>query len=405
MTKVIPIHGERAHSELGASAAHRWLACPGSVAAQRGRAQRPAGAASVNGTICHEASEYGLARNLRADEIPDALFAKLVDVEPAEARKWVDYYMDAVRAMPGHRLVEVRVDFSRWVPTGFGTADCVLVSMETKRVIVADAKFGIARVDAEQNPQLRLYALGVREWLAETLELTEADFAEFEWECVVVQPRLDWISAEVISDETLLAFGERAGKAARLALSDDAPRVPDEDACHWCLAKGDCKARADSILAEVFTAFGPAAVDDLDDDVDALVPPSDMAPEELARVLRAAPALTKWIADVRDHAQSVLLAGDAVPGFKVVASRANRAWHDTQQASAALEATGIDNARLWKRSFISPAEAEKLGREAKSLVASLTYKPDGTPQVVTEGDPRPSLASAQAIDAFSSSTR
>jgi hypothetical protein len=405
VTNVIPIHGERAHSELGASAAHRWLACPGSVQAQRGRPERPAGAASVNGTICHEASEFALRGNWSADEIPDHMFAGLVDVEPAEARRWVAYYLDLVRAMPGHRLVEARVDFSRWVPTGFGTADCVVVSMEQRHVAVVDAKFGQVRVAAEDNPQLRLYALGVRAWLADTLELTEADFAGFQWECAIVQPRLDWIATEVVTDEALMAFAERAGKAARLALSDDAPRVPSEDACQWCAARGDCKARADATLAEVITAFGPAAVDDLDDDVDALVPPSDMAPEELARVLRAAPALTKWIADVRDHAQSVLLAGDAVPGFKVVASRANRAWHDTQQASAALEATGIDNARLWKRSFISPAEAEKLGREAKSLVASLTYKPDGTPQVVTEGDPRPPLASAQAIDAFSSSTR
>jgi hypothetical protein len=405
IARVIPLvtHGERAHSEVGASAAHRWLSCFGSVQAQRGIPQPPSGPASVNGTICHEASEFALREFLDASEIPSEKFAGLVDVSIGEAETWVRYYLDAVRAMPGARMVEARVDFSRWVPGGFGTADCVLLDLDVKRVTICDAKFGMRRVDAEDNPQLRLYALGVREYLAASFGMSDDDFLGFEWEMVIVQPRLDWIVSEVVSDETLLAFGERASEAARIALGPNPPRVPSDENCHFCLAKSRCKARADALLAKVETEFGPAAVEDLVDDVEALTPAGDLSPEEIARVLAAAPAIQRWLNDVRDYAQGQALAGDTVPGFKVVAGRSNRAWLDATRASMALEAAGFEPEVLWRRSFLSPADAERLGPAAKAIVAAHTHKPEGAPQLVPDSDNRPPVNTAKAADDFSSS--
>lgn len=405
MTNVIPIHGERAHSELGASAAHRWLVCPGSVQAQRGRPERPAGAASVNGTICHEASEFALRGNWSAGEIPDHLFDGLVDVSRGEAETWVRYYLDAVRAMPGVRMIEAKVDFGRWVRGGFGTGDCVLLSLERKRVTVVDAKFGTKRVDAEDNPQLRLYGLGTREMLARDFCMAEEEFAGFEWELVIVQPRLDWIVSEIVSDEALLAFGERARAAAEIALGPNPPRVPSDDNCHFCLAKSRCRAFADFRLGSVETEFGPAAVEDLADDVEALTPAEDLSPEEIARVVAAAPRLRRWLDDVNAYALARLLDGEPVPGFKPVAGRSQRAWTNPTLASNALEAAGFEPNALWRRNFLSPAEVDKLGAVAKRAAAEFVTKSEGAPSIAPDSDPRPALNTANAADEFNPSSR
>ena len=56
-------------------------------------------------------------------------------------------------------MIEERLDFSRWVPHGFGTGDAVIVADHELHII--DFKYGVGvLVEAEGNPQMRCYALG-----------------------------------------------------------------------------------------------------------------------------------------------------------------------------------------------------------------------------------------------------
>ena len=376
-----------AHAKLSASGAHRWMNCPGSVAAESNLPDRSSIFAD-EGTLAHAICEFALftytdAKQAAATVAP-AMIKDMPHLEGVVTRDFLDacdFYIDYVRAQPGEqRMYEVRVDFSQWVPEGFGTSDVVILDGNTIRII--DLKFGKGvKVDAENNPQPLLYALGTLNdfgWLSEIEKI----------EMHIVQPRLDHVSVSSVTRGGLMKFGELASQAAELALSDNAPRVAGEKQCRFCKAKATCSALFDMTQKTIMSEF-----DDLD-----LTPTNTLSDEKLRVALEAKSLIEAWLSSVEQLVTQRIAGGKEFPGFKIVEGRSVRQWKDDEEIPTTLERIFGNSA--YTRKLISPAQAEKmLGKANKAAVERFIVKPRGKPTLTSESDPRPSItASASDFD-------
>lgn len=348
-----------AHAKLSASGAHRWMACPGSVAAEAGL---PDGSSvyAAEGTAAHSLAEDCI----RNGKNPFDLVG--VSVEMAEA---VQQYLEYIQYLPGTVEVEQRVKFDRWVPNGFGTVDAV--SVHDGVIHVVDLKYGKGvRVEAEGNRQLMLYALGAYDERCLLDDITEAVL-------VIVQPRLDHISEWRLPIADLLAFGEEAQAAAKRALSRDAERIPGESQCRFCKAKPTCPALLQlthDVIAEDFDMLPDTQA--LDD-------------HQLGQVLKHKAMILDWLTSVEDHVTEQLLTGKEVSGWKLVEGRSVRQWSCEQDAGAMLE--NLIGDKAWERKLLSPAKAEKAVGKAKAQLQDLIIKPVGKPTLAPESDKRQAI--------------
>jgi hypothetical protein len=271
-------------------------------------------------------------------------------------------------------LYEHKVDFSEWVPGGFGTCDAVILKGKTLHII--DLKFGRGvQVYAENNPQLMLYALGA--W-SEIEMLQDLDTIMLH----IVQPRLDHTDRWSISVPDLLAWGEWVRGRAALAMQPDAPRVPGDIQCRWCRAAGSCAAlhaHTSQIIGREF--------DDLDG-----VSLGDMTPDQTRLILENAGLIRAYLGAVEDRVHALLLGGGEFPGWKLVEGRSIRKWSDEAQAETAL--VGAVGDAAWEKSLLSPAKAEKLLGKKKTILKGLITKPEGKPTLAPESDKRPALGQA-----------
>ena len=368
-----------AHAKLSASGAHRWLACPGSVRAEDGLPNSTSPYAQ-EGTAAHELGEIALVGGTNCDELIGTALPEnpeyVVTQEMAEA---VQMYVDVVRQLDGEQMYEERVDFSEWVPDGFGTSDAIILN-DTKMSIV-DLKYGKGhRVEAQDNPQAILYALGA---YAQYKFLFDIETIEI----VIVQPRLDHISTWELSIDDLLKRGEWISERAEMTEDPAAQRVPGEAQCMWCKAKATCGALQKFTHDVIATDF---------DHLDKLSNPDTLTDEELRAALDAKKLVVSWLDAVETVVTQRLAAGEPFGGYKMVAGRSSRSWSDEVQAATVLEsALGV---KAWERKLTSPAKAEKLlGKSKLGLIESLISSKEGRPTLARESDPRPAVG-ATAID-------
>ena len=382
-------HSQRAHAKLSASGAHRWMVCPASVRMEEGYADESSSYAR-EGTAAHELADRCLrhersARSYVGTEIEVEGVTYSVDVEMAD---YVQQYLDYVRLLPGFHFPEQRVDFSQWVPDGFGTSDSIVIADGV--ISIVDLKYGKGvAVSAENNPQLMLYALGA---------LAAYDFL-YDLHTVrmtIVQPRLDHISEWEIPVTGLLAFGERAREAAAVALSGEGGFVPEDKACRFCKARGECKAQAAQHLQTVkgeFAGFEEALAAPLIDT-------DRLDARELAALLAQVDAITAWASAIEASAQAILEAGGELPGYKLVEGRSNRQWADDVEAEAALRAAKVKVADMMATKLKTPTQMEKvLGKEHPVLLAHV-IKPKGKPTIAPLSDKRPALDIKPVADDF-----
>lgn len=372
-----------AHAKLGASSAARWLACPPSVALS---ATMPDTASSyaAEGTLAHALGELALRKYFvkgigpktyekeRQKLIDEAVF----DDQPLYAKEmdgYVEIYVDYVKSvalgcnMP-YVVLEQRVDFSAWVPGGFGTADCIIISGDTLHVI--DLKYGKGvPVDAEGNPQLQLYGLGAYQMYKFLYDIKKVVLH-------IVQPRLNNISKWEISVEDLIKFGEYVKPIAVQADKGEG-EYKAGDWCRFCRARAVCRARADyNVQLAGFTA----------------IEPGKLTNDEIGRYLELGENVASWLSDLKEYALSQCLAGNDVKGWKAVEGTSRRAWTDQEAAFKAIIDSGVDEAMLYERKPLTLAQVEKmLGKKAFADFAEYVCKPPGKPTLVVESDKREAI--------------
>lgn len=366
-----------AHAKLSASGSHRWAHCPGSIKAEEGIADRSSAAAD-EGTAAHELAELVLTGGGSChDWINKPLIENNAHTVSQEMADYVQQYVDYVKSHSGQHEYEQQVDFSEWVPGGFGTADALVLGGTTLRVI--DLKYGKGvQVDAFENTQGLLYALGAvsdYEYLADIEKVV----------ICIVQPRKDSISEWEITKADLMKWGEWLSERANQALSDDAPRVPGDEQCKFCKAMATCPALMKLAHKVIATDF---------DNMDDVANPDTLSDEQLAEALTAKKLVLSWFDAVEQHAFGKLERGEPFPGFKLVEGRSLRQWADEAVAEQTLVELLEHDA--YERKLLSVAKAEKaLGKKGASAIADLITKPRGKPVIVPESDKRPALGATE----------
>lgn len=400
------------HALLSPSGAKKWLSCAASLACEKD-ITNTSGKAAVTGTACHTIAEMHLNQYIKGTALPlerevgayvldegkgqiKALIspmkgAVLITADMIEqVRKYTDY-CKAIIDVATYAKLEMRVNLTEVLHPGyegvetFGTADIVaiqeLANTDEHMLIVGDLKTGRHRVEAKENKQLMLYALGVYRRLKRRYNITTVRL-------VIFQPYAGGASEWDISVEGLELFAKFAQKRALLALdayfrgkknlkaSDFKPSV---DGCQWCRFSEQCAARTktvNSVLAE-----------ELEDDF-AL----ELTPEQLVAEYGKLPLLRQHIDKVEKAMAAALHSGKKVPGYKLVEGRpGNRAWKDAKEVIDAAEFYEIDRKMLLKESLVSPKEAEAIFKntDAWPILEKLITRKPGAPCVATADDKRP----------------
>lgn len=368
---------EKAHAELGASSAHRWMECPGSVRLSAGIADHGS-IYAAEGTAAHTLAEACLNGGQDAIEYIDRSFAvgNHVFVVDEEMAAHVQVYLDAVRhnVRPGDELfIEQRFDLSNVIHEGmFGTNDAAIYRPSTGELFVYDLKYGAGyAVEAAANPQLLYYAVGgATAKKGRTLKTVTI---------VIVQPRAPHrdgpVRAWSASAADLMEWMADLKTAAMATLEPDAVLKPGEW-CKFCRAAAICPKLREDALAAAQAEFAGA--------------PSDLNPEQFAAILEKADLIESWVKAVRAYAHSTLDNGGEVPGFKLVQKRAVRKWRDEDKTVSFMEMMhGFEADDLFIRKVKSPAQLEKLlaKSERESLKAFITSESSGT-TLARDTDPR-----------------
>lgn len=361
-----------AHSELGASSAHRWMACPASVrmsriASQLEKKHGKEARSSYNaneGTCAHDVCEQLLTEkatvnDLRGKAVQVHKDTIIIDDEMLES---AGIYVATIKGMCGQRALDVEQRFSLdWLYRGmFGTCDCTCLDVESKTLWIFDFKYGKGKaVFADNNPQLLYYALGVLGPINPGIEKVIM---------TIVQPRNSQVgidtwecSAEYLYDwafNTLLP-------AAKRTEDEESAFCPGEEQCRWCKAVPVCPALYNKSLEMIQDFFPNVSVKEDDSQTPALIkevvlpPAKELTPDQIQKILDVASVLTSYFDAVKEDAFERMKHGVEVPGYKLVRGRSSRTWENEKEAAELLsEALGSE--RIYEKKLISPAKAEKL---------------------------------------------
>ena len=366
-------HKSRAHALLSASSAHRWLACPPSAVAAEAYANEGTDF-TREGTLAHEVAEAVAGGRIKPGNIETAE-ASWVTTEVTQemvecAEGYADYIQELTKSEDAIVLLEQRVDFSPWVPNGFGTCDAVVIQDDLLTII--DYKYGVGvPVSAEDNPQMKLYALGALNDYGIAYDIHRVEMH-------IYQPRINNISSCSLMVEDLLEWAEKDVKPTAAKAAKGKGDYKAGEWCKFCPHAGRCRKLTQTCTEYVETHSLRVAVPVL-------------APHEVAEVLQMESLVTLWLKRVKAQAMTTLLDGGEVPGFKVVEGRASRDWKSEIEVSLALMYAGYEKEDYTKTELLSPAAMEKaIGKKkVAELLTDLIEKKAGSPTIAPMSDKRP----------------
>ncbi len=373
------------HALLSASSSHRWLNCSPSARLEQ-EFEDTESTAAAEGTAAHALCEHKLKKALkRRSKKPVSEYD--CDEMDGYTDDYVEFVMEAIEEAKQTCsdplvLIEQRLDFSCYVPEGFGTGDCVIVADRLLHII--DFKYGQGvLVEAEENPQMMLYALGA-------LRLFDAIYNIEEISMTIYQPRRENISTWTISVDDLLSWTENVLKPkAELAFRGEGEYIPGSW-CTFCKAAVKCRARAEAKLQLARYEFA--------------MPPL-LTDAEIEDILLKLDDLTKWANEIQAYAQDAAINhGKAWNGFKLVESTTKRKYTNEDAVIEAANAAGYTD--IFKKSLIPITEMEKLmsKKTFNEVLGKLVEKPKGKPPLVPASDKRPAITTDDAANEFTEIT-
>jgi Protein of unknown function (DUF2800) len=366
------------HADIGPSSLHRVLACPGSYLLCKD-APDTAGIDAAIGTAAHTLAALALERTIHdlREFLTTDIDGVTVDEDMTGAvQVYVDHIRTEVVTSKGELLVEQRLDIPALET--FGTADAVIVGAHDKILRVYDYKHGRGvKVSAIENPQMLAYASGalarygtVDDYLGVTV--------------TIVQPRIDHIESYTVGIDELQRWEEDAGRIVALARQGTDALTPGEKQCRFCPAKATCP------------ALRKYSLDHLPE-----IPDAPIHEEDLGLLLPKLALLEQWISAVRDKAQAVMLAGGAVPGYKLVEGRRSRDWADPEAVKELFKKSfRLRDDEMYTRKLLSPPQAEKLFKGSArrwAKVEPLIAWSTGNPTIAPVADRRPAINQQASI--------
>jgi hypothetical protein len=397
------------HAILSPSSAERWSVCPGSVYLAKDLPNTSSSYAD-EGTAAHHLAEMCLRMECPASDFVGTDLTVNGDVtipcteEMAEAvQKYLDYVCQA--SAGAELFIEEQYDISHIVPECFGTSDATILHADGELHVI-DLKFGMGvEVSAVRNLQMVLYALGALERFSLTHDVQSVRMT-------VHQPRINNVSEWATTLEELEQIGAKLKTAGERAITfhyDAVPTsedfTPDEKACRFCPAKGNCEALTRFALSTLADDF--VDLDTVDEKLPAIV---DAATERigvvdndvLGRVMGHMDLIEGWAKAVRARVEVELLAGRPVYGHKLVEGRkGRREWVDETDAEETLKRMRLKKDEMYDFKVISPTKAEKLFKDSPrrwDRVRDLITQSNGKPSVAPLEDPRPAIVVAPMDD-------
>ena len=365
----------KGHAVLSASSSDRWLHCPPSARLCETYEDKGSNYAA-EGTDAHALCEYKLrsALGLKAEDPTEHLTWYNEEMNDC-ADGYAEYVLELVETARQTCadpvvLIEQRVDFSRWVEDGFGTADALIIADGT--LSICDYKHGMGvLVRAAENPQLMCYALGALELFDSLYDITTVSMT-------IYQPRRDNVDTVEMPKEDLYRWAEDVLKpAAELAFAGDGNFLCGEW-CGFCKAKNDCRARAEANLALARYEFK--------------LPPL-LTDEEIEDILVKVDALISWASDIKEYALQQALSGKEWLGWKLVEGRSNRKYLNEGIVAGVVEKAGFDP---YEHKVLGVTAMQKLLGKSRfdELLSPFIEKPQGKPTLVPESDKRPAMSTA-----------
>ena len=369
------------HAILSASSSHRWLECTPSARLEM-EFENPGSEAAREGTAAHALAEYKLRKALGYGGTRPVSAYDSGEMEDC-TDSYVEYVMELLAKAKANCsdpvvLVEQRLDFSKYVPDGFGTGDCIIVSDDVLNIV--DLKYGTGiLVEAEENPQMKLYALGA-------LEIFDALYDIREVTMTIFQPRRENVSVWSISADELKSWAETELKEkAELAFRGEGSFVSGPW-CTFCRASTRCRARAEEKLKLARDEFR--------------LPPL-LTDSEIEEILGVLPDLTKWANEISDYAlEEAVSHGKEWKGFKLVEGRSVRKYRDEDAVAEAARDAGFTE--IYRQSLIPMTEMQRLmgKKRFEEVLGDLIYKPAGKPTLVPVTDKRPAMDVSDVKDEF-----
>lgn len=395
------------HALLSASAAHRWMKC---TAAPLYEAQFPSETSeyALEGTLAHSVCELFARKRFTVmstrkynSELKKLQENPLFKPEMlATAETYLNYLREVYERYDGapHVNVEVRVDLTDYVPDGFGTCDCIIIGGDTLHI--TDYKHGQGVVvDAEDNPQMMLYALGALKRYMPVFgdKIKNVSMA-------IVQPRITQdVKESRLSVDELLAWGENVVKPLAQKAYSGSGEFCAGAHCKFCRGRAVCPARAklNTAVEEFKDCVTPdKAKDPLDPDSRKMLGlPPVLTDAEVGDLLTRGAGLVEWYENLREYALQAILSGKTIPGYKVVEGKSIRAFRDTDAALQTLLDSGVEKALIYDYKPKTLAQLEKVVglKRFAELVGDQVVKPQGKPTLAGADDPR-AVYSPAAVD-------